>query len=1249
MPERKERPQKCPLCGGDIDPVTGICSVCGIKLLDRPEEEKKEGPWETFLKLPGINEEFARALAEAGFATMNDLARGKVEDIERALDMNSTLAERVLEEAKSQAIFLCSNCGAFLSPEATVCPFCGAIVYSEEGEEEEWGAEEEEKKTEAPLYMCPVCGAFISPDSTSCSHCGAVFEGEEEEWEDADTPEEIDEEPEQSEIEDHFEELERDEAPEEVAAQPYEELKKQREDEERINLELMKKLSEIEEEPDTKTTEMSEEDADLLSSIDTTQEPAHAVALGDNLVVCGNCGAIIPSGELFCPRCGVELIYGEKAEPEKEVGEDEILRFFGVEGADLSKYPRDDQESGALYICSTCGAFYPESAEKCPVCGTPVSEMERKIPEYEEMLAFDMFPQEPGVSICDVCGAFVPLEKDSCPVCGADMEEHRYIPAKIPATEDDYTGAVEKFFGPLKEVMEDEKEKEQGLYICRVCGAFMAEDATECPICGAKYGEEGGEFNTCPLCGARVPVNLTICPICSTHIGAEIAEEGVEELEALEKIVTEEEGPDINEVIGEEVIEKFMKTVESGEDFFADISEKIPESEGEMLVFSEEEEPEEEEHEEGEGIEELDWEDIVSELDRLEAVDGGGEAEPTGEGVESDINEDTVETEQLPTDAEPAPEDFIVYEEEIPEEEWIAEEDIEDAEKYGVKTAPEVIETADEKSVDEPEADSLEDFIVYEEEAEINEEEWDLEERGSAEDEHEDKLSDETIEGLETSGAEELNIEEYYEESEETPFEGSEEPYDEEALEPVELFIPSEPEEPILPEEMDSEPITEEEGSPVEVTEDEEPVAEEEEYEEVGLDEEIHLPAEKELMAGGRQETVAEKSVRMPRPAEERGRVVAKKETRREPAAAKRKRRNARKYMNAREGLLFTSLIPSIVLLFIYDFLPAIPAVEISLSLFFGAITVAGIILMLMPGERAHPSWGHTILMIASGVTASLFLLKWYLPLAEGLYRPADTLITLGAGGLATYAGSRIRGRGYFLAWLIGSVFMTLFAAIHTVSGPWDHLTVNMIGGVGLAYMMGGGVLLVRVKWEELLVQSTLRRGDSSYLERDYDRAVRAYEKVISMSDPENNPDYDIPWYSKGAALISLGRFEEAIECLDKAIEINPMNEVTWNNKGNALSRLGRHEEAIDCYDRALKINPSYEVAWNNKGNAYARVGRLEDALKCYDRAISINEDYREAWINRGYVLVKLGMYDEAVECANRIIPNRTRRTASKA
>ena len=57
------------------------------------------------------------------------------------------------------------------------------------------------------------------------------------------------------------------------------------------------------------------------------------------------------------------------------------------------------------------------------------------------------------------------------------------------------------------------------------------------------------------------------------------------------------------------------------------------------------------------------------------------------------------------------------------------------------------------------------------------------------------------------------------------------------------------------------------------------------------------------------------------------------------------------------------------------------------------------------------------------------------------------------------------------------------------------------------------------------------------------------------------------------------GRFEEAIECYDKAIELEPRNTSFLLNKGVVLMELDRFDEAEILFTKVLALDPSNDDA----------------------------------------------------------------------
>ena len=66
-------------------------------------------------------------------------------------------------------------------------------------------------------------------------------------------------------------------------------------------------------------------------------------------------------------------------------------------------------------------------------------------------------------------------------------------------------------------------------------------------------------------------------------------------------------------------------------------------------------------------------------------------------------------------------------------------------------------------------------------------------------------------------------------------------------------------------------------------------------------------------------------------------------------------------------------------------------------------------------------------------------------------------------------------------------------------------------------------------------IDELIKMGKKQLEDGQYDNAVNLFQKAILLN--RNDPDL---WNLKGIALRSLGRYNEAIECFNKSLEIDP-------------------------------------------------------------------------------------------------------------
>ena len=66
------------------------------------------------------------------------------------------------------------------------------------------------------------------------------------------------------------------------------------------------------------------------------------------------------------------------------------------------------------------------------------------------------------------------------------------------------------------------------------------------------------------------------------------------------------------------------------------------------------------------------------------------------------------------------------------------------------------------------------------------------------------------------------------------------------------------------------------------------------------------------------------------------------------------------------------------------------------------------------------------------------------------------------------------------------------------------------------------------------------------------------------------------------------------MEYYTKALEINPKFVEAWFNKGDTLRDLRKYEEAMVCFDKALEVNPSQEQTKRNREIAREKMKHIK-------------------------------------------------------
>ncbi|MBD0267944.1 MAG: tetratricopeptide repeat protein [Cyanobacteria bacterium Co-bin8] len=148
------------------------------------------------------------------------------------------------------------------------------------------------------------------------------------------------------------------------------------------------------------------------------------------------------------------------------------------------------------------------------------------------------------------------------------------------------------------------------------------------------------------------------------------------------------------------------------------------------------------------------------------------------------------------------------------------------------------------------------------------------------------------------------------------------------------------------------------------------------------------------------------------------------------------------------------------------------------------------------------------------------------------------------------------------------------------------------------------------------------------------EEALASTQKAIKL-----DPSYAPAWFNQGRLLSTTGEHAQALAAYDEVLRLN-LDLATaslWINRAGALWSLGRLNDSLADLDKAIRLDPSSTEAQVNRGIVLLRMGRFEDAIAAYDKAIELDPNATAARYGRGTALMRLNRASEASEAFAKI------------
>ena len=167
-------------------------------------------------------------------------------------------------------------------------------------------------------------------------------------------------------------------------------------------------------------------------------------------------------------------------------------------------------------------------------------------------------------------------------------------------------------------------------------------------------------------------------------------------------------------------------------------------------------------------------------------------------------------------------------------------------------------------------------------------------------------------------------------------------------------------------------------------------------------------------------------------------------------------------------------------------------------------------------------------------------------------------------------------------------------------------------------------------------LNNLLKEAQADMQAKNYDAAVQAMQQAEQADNGQHDQVYGV----LGAALLNDKKYPEAIEALNKAVQLGStqtrpnakqMLATYYDNLGQAYAKSGKIPEAVDAYNKEVEQDPTHaSQAYYNEGAVLTNSGKTDDANAAFTKSIQADPNHADSYYQRAINSLQKATVDKA-------------------